>query len=357
MSQIYDYLVIGAGLSGLASGAGLSDLGSVLILEAEEALSYHASGRSAAVFVAPYGSQGAKLLADESLEYFQAHDMTKSRGRLLLGLDDAAFAEDARHLMMDDISLDEAYERFPILRRDVISRTAYSEDTYDLDADLLAQALAREARAGCAEIVLKAPVDAIEWQDNLWQVQAGGQNYQARRIVNAAGAWVDKIAELAGLPPIGFKALRRSMARVPSPDGFEISDWPMVIAAGARWYCKPDAGALLVSPCEEGQVEPHDAYAEDMVLAEGLARFAEDADYEPQRLLANWAGLRTFAPDREMVIGRDPRHEQFFWVAGQGGTGVQTAPATRRLVAGLVRGDLPANEAAIFAALSPARFF
>ena len=161
---------------------------------------------------------------------------------------------------------------------------------------------------------------------------------------------------MAGVRPLGFTPLRRSMARIPAPGGHDVSRWPMIFGAGETWYAKPDAGALIVSPAEEHAMEPHDAWADDMVLAEGLARYEEMVTEPVTRLLANWAGLRTFAPDRVLVIGRDTACPDFFWLAGQGGYGFQTSPAASRLAADLIAGRTPEVASPLVSALSPARF-
>jgi glycine/D-amino acid oxidase-like deaminating enzyme len=146
------------------------------------------------------------------------------------------------------------------------------------------------------------------------------------------------------------------MARIPAPGGHDVSRWPMMFGPGEDWYAKPDAGALIVSPAEEDLMEPHDAWADDMVLAEGLARYEEVVTEPVTRLISSWAGLRTFSPDRVLVIGRDPREPSFFWLAGQGGYGFQTCPAASRLAADLIGGRTPELDADLVAALSPARF-
>ena len=175
-------------------------------------------------------------------------------------------------------------------------------------------------------------------------------------LVNAAGAWVDQVAAMAGVQPLGFTPNRRSMARIPAPGGHDISGWPMVFGAGETWYAKPDAGALIVSPAEEHPQEPHDAWADDMVLAEGLARYEEFVIEPVTRMISNWAGLRTFSPDRVPVIGRDLREPSFFWLAGQGGYGFQSCPAASRLAADLIGGRQTEIGADLVAALNPARF-
>jgi glycine/D-amino acid oxidase-like deaminating enzyme len=146
------------------------------------------------------------------------------------------------------------------------------------------------------------------------------------------------------------------MARIPAPGGHDVARWPLLFGPGETWYAKPDAGALLVSPADEDPAEPHDAWADDMVLAEGIARYEAMVTEPVTRLLASWAGLRTFAPDRTLVIGFAPQNPAFFWCAGQGGYGMQSSPGASRLVADLIGGTRPEIDAASVAALSPARF-
>lgn len=170
------------------------------------------------------------------------------------------------------------------------------------------------------------------------------------------GAWDDQVAALAGVAPLGLTPLRRSMARIPAPGGLDVAGWPMIFGCGESWYAKPDAGALIVSPAEEDPAAPHDAWADDMVLAEGLARYEEMVTAPVTRMIANWAGLRTFAPDRVPVIGPDAAEPSFFWLAGQGGYGFQTSPAAAGLVADLLTGRAPAVGQALADRLSPRRF-
>jgi glycine/D-amino acid oxidase-like deaminating enzyme len=146
------------------------------------------------------------------------------------------------------------------------------------------------------------------------------------------------------------------MARIPAPGGHDVSGWPMLFGVGETWYAKPDAGALIVSPAEEHPMDAHDAWADDMVLAEGLARYEEMVNEPVTRLISNWAGLRTFSPDRVLVIGPDPREPAFFWLAGQGGYGFQSAPAASQLAADLLSGRRSDLSADLVDSLSPARF-
>ena len=353
-----DFIIIGGGIAGVSAAGRLSKLGSVTLLEGEDALAYHASGRSAALFEQNYGKPATVALNKASYDFHVAAKVLSPRGLMLVGRDDQAdaFLADQQGMQLEMIGIDEAKAKFPILNPDVVSMAAFDPHAWDIDTDRLLQTFARAARDNGGTIFTKAQVTAIRRLETGWAVTTKDQTYEGRILVNAAGAWVDIIAEMAGIMPIGFQPLRRSMARIPAPGGQDVSRWPMVFGTGESWYAKPDAGALIVSPGEEDLVTPHDAYADDMVLAEGLARYEENVTEPVTRLLSSWAGLRTFAPDRTLVLGPDPHDPGFVWCAGQGGYGVQSSPAASQLLADLIGGtptDIP--EIAV-AGLSPNRF-
>ena len=356
-----DIIIIGGGVAGISVAARLAPHATVTVLETEDALAYHASGRSAAMFIPDYGNATVKALNAASADHHHHADggVLSERGLMLLGRSGQAdtFREEAADLGLSEITLDEAAALWPILNPDTVAHAAYRPDAHDLDTDLLIQNFARAARGHGAQIVTRAPVTAIARESGgRWRVTAGGQDHVAGIIVNAAGAWADDIAAMAGVAPLGITPYRRSMARIAAPGGLDTSGWPFVDAVGESWYAKPDAGALIVSPSEEDPADPHDAWADDMVLAEGLARYEEMVTHPVTRMLANWAGLRSFAPDRTLVIGPDPHVPGFHWLAGQGGYGFQTAPAAGQLAADLVTGAAPELDAATVTALSPARF-
>lgn len=353
-----DFLVIGGGIAGTSAAAALSALGQVTLLEGESALGYHASGRSAALYEANYGKPSTVALNRASLAYHQDADVLSPRGLLLVGSPDGAdaFAADQSSMGLEPVTVAEAQAMIPILDANVIDRAAYDPHAWDIDTDKLLQGYASRTRAQGGTIVTKAQVTDIRREAGGWIVTAGSEDYNARQIVNAGGAWADQIATMAGVAPIGLQPLRRSMGRIPAPGGHDVSKWPMLFGPGEDWYAKPDAGALLVSPADEEPVEPHDAFADDMVLAEGFARYDAHVTEPVTRLLSSWAGLRTFAPDRTLVLGPDPRHDGFIWCAGQGGYGIQSSPAAGQLVADLVAGRPPQIAADAVAQLSPARF-
>lgn len=353
-----DFLIIGGGIAGVSAAARLSTLGSVTLLEAEDALAYHASGRSAALFEESYGKPATVMLNAASRDFHVTAQVLSPRGLLLIGTSDQAdtFNADQSHMKLDTISLQDARDFIPVLDETIIDRAAYHSDAWDIDTDKLIQTFARTARINGGQIITKAGVIDISRTANGWLVQTDTTTYEAHTLVNAAGAWVDQIAEMAGITPLGFSPLRRSMARIPAPGGHDVSRWPMLFGPGENWYAKPDAGALIVSPADEDPVTPHDAYADDMTLAEGLARYEAHVTEPVTRLLSSWAGLRTFAPDRTLVLGPDANDGGFIWCAGQGGYGMQSSPGASQLLADIISGTPSELPPETIAALSPARF-
>ena len=354
-----DFLIIGGGIAGVSAAARLSHLGSVTLLEAEGALAHHASGRSAALYEPRYGLPPVVALSMAGGDYLRsAPKVLSPRGLMIVARSEerALFEADIAEMDLVPVPVDEAVARVPVLNRRTVAHAALADHAWDIDTDLMLQGFLREARANGARIVTRARVTALARAPGGWRATTGDGPVGGALLFNAAGAWADQIAALAGIKPLGLTPLRRSMARIPAPGGHDLRAWPMIFGAGETWYAKPDAGALLVSPAEEHLMDPHDAWADDMVLAEGLARYEAMVTEPVTRLIASWAGLRTFTPDRVLAIGRDIRDPAFFWVAGQGGYGFQTAPAASALVADLVSGRPPALDAPTVAALDPARF-
>ncbi|MEJ6392513.1 FAD-binding oxidoreductase [Gymnodinialimonas sp. 2305UL16-5] len=357
--MIYDFIVIGGGIAGVSAGARLASLGSVCVLEAETAPAYHASGRSAALYEGSYGNSVTVALNQASRADLDTLDggLLSPRGLMMLGGpgQEAALARDIASMALTPLTPAEAQARVPILNLDHVVGAAMNDDAWDIDTDRMVQNFAKTIRSK-GRIATHAPVAEITQDGTIWRVTAN-ETYRARHIVNAAGAWADQIAAMAGITPLGLIPLRRSVARMPAPGGHDVRAWPMLLGADESWYAKPDAGAWLVSPAEEDRVDnPHDAYANDLSLAEGIARYQPFVTAEVTRVTGNWAGLRTFAPDRCLVIGPDPAMPSFLWAAGQGGYGFQTAPAASQLLADLVADRQPALDKAHISALCPSRF-
>lgn len=355
-----DFLVIGGGIAGTSAAARLAPLGKTILLERETALGYHASGRSAALYEANYGLDSTVALSKASGDFHANADggFLSPRGLMLIAKpsESADFPSACEHLSMAPISLDAAFDMVPVLNRETVAQAAYNEAAYDIDTDRQIQSFAKMTRAEGGDVLTGQTVTSVRRTDAGWVVTANGTDFEVRMVFNAAGAWVDQIAALAGIVPLGFTPMRRSMARIPAPGGHDVSKWPMMLGVREDWYAKPDAGKLLVSPAEEDPQEPFDAWADDMVLAEGLARYEEVVTKPVTRMESSWAGLRTFSPDRNLVLGPAVDDAAFFWVSGQGGYGFQTAPAASQLVADLVAGRPSELDAATLAALTPARF-
>jgi D-arginine dehydrogenase len=357
--MMQDFLIIGGGIAGISAAARLAPHGAVTVLEGESALAHHASGRSAAMYEPRYGLPPVVELSLASGAYLKgAANLLSPRGIMVLAraADRGLFDQDADSMDLTRISPEEAKVLVPIINTGVVDLAAHSDQAWNIDTDMLLQGFARDARSHGAQIVTGARVTAIARMADGWRVATAAGDCSAKVLVNAAGAWVDQIAEMAGIRPLGFTPMRRSMARIPAPGGLDVSAWPMMFGAGETWYAKPDAGALTVSPAEEDATSPHDAWADEMVLAEGLARYEEMVTEPVTRLLSNWAGLRTFSPDRVLVIGADIADPSFFWLAGQGGYGFQSSPAASQLAADLIVGAGSDLSAGLIAALSPGRF-
>jgi len=372
MTETADILVIGGGMAGIGAAARVAPGARVIVLETEDAPGYHATGRSAAIFIATYGNGPIRAAnAASHAELLNPPDdladssLLSPRGEMLIATaeEEPLFEKHMAELGgsedggAEEITPEEAVRLFPTLRLEPIVRAVYERGAADIDVDRLLQGYLRLLRRHGGRLVAQARAQSIQRSNGTWEVETAAGRFAAPVIVNAAGAWADAVAELAGVKRLGLTPLRRSAAILPAPDGHDVTGWPAVCAMSETWYAKPEAGKLMVSPADEDPVDPHDAWADDMVLAEGLDRYAQAVTTPVTRVERTWAGLRTFAPDRTPVVGFDPAAEGFFWLAGQGGYGIQTAPALSRLAAALLQGGdggavLPAE---VVSALAPHR--
>jgi len=342
MASDLDIIVIGAGIAGASVAAHLAETGKVLVLDMEERPGFHSTGRSAASYEPNYGPPAIRALTRAARNYFNDGGYLTPRQTLFLmpgGQENDFNALMAAQQGMGEITIAAARGLFPLLRENYARRAVLDPGTADIDVDLLHQTYLRLIKSHGGTVVCAAPVEALERGSGLWNVVTPKGPFRARTIVNAAGAWGDHIARLAGAKPVGLQPKRRSIAVVPMPDGVDPMAWPMAGDVGETWYCKPQSGKLLVSPADAAAVEAHDAFADDMTLAEGIERFQQAVDFEVTRVEHNWGGLRSFVPDGNPVCGYDPKIEGFFWLIGQGGYGIQTSPALSRLAAALLRGE------------------
>ena len=352
MEHQVDILVIGAGIAGAGVTAQLAADKSVVIFDMESRPGYHSTGRSAAMFAMNYGNDPIKklnraswpMLNNLAPEYFP-HPVLTDRG--VLHIADENSLEEFEELMAgaDDIermSPEEAATIVPIIDVSKCVAAGLEREAKDLDVAALHQGWLKQAKHLGAEIVCDAKVLAATRKDGVWHVETSKGTYVANVIINAAGAWADEVALLFGVDQVGLVAKRRTIATLPSSHPEVSHGWPMLLSASEDWYMKPDAGSFLVSPADEDPVPPHDVFVDDMVLAEGLYRFSEATDYEVTHVEGSWAGLRVFAPDKTPVCGFASTVEGFFWLAGQGGYGIQTSPALSLLAAQMVLGkELP----------------
>lgn len=350
MVETADILIIGAGAAGLGAAAHLAADARVVVLEAEPTPCYHSTGRSAAIFIKSYGPPGVRAATRASEAFFEAPPDGFAEAPLLsprgvLYVDPIGGALDAMIEAtpgMHAISAEDAVARVPVLRRDLIVAASYEDDARDIDVDLLTNGFRRMMRAGRAELVVNARVTGLARAGGVWRLDTANGVYEAPIVINAAGGWAGGLAALAGASAITIQPKRRSAAIIPAPSGHDVGGWPMFGDAAEQWYARPTGGKLMVSPADADPVEACDIWPDDMVLAEGVHRFSEAVNFEVTRVERSWAGLRSFAPDGEPVVGFDTAVEGFFWLAGQGGYGIQTAPALSRLTADLILARTPA---------------
>jgi D-arginine dehydrogenase len=362
LSREFDVIVIGAGIAGASVAAHLAETHRVAICEMEERPGYHTTGRSAAAYEPNYGPPPILALTRAARRHFDEGGYLTPRETLFFM---PAWQEEAfQRLMavqqgMEEITVAAAREKFPLLKDGYARRAVLDSGTADIDVDLLHQSYLKLFRQRGGALHCDRRVTALE-KAAQWTVRAGDETLSARIIVDAAGAWGDSVAVMAGRAPSGLQPKRRSIAVVPGPSGADIMRWPLVGDVGETWYCKPQSGKLLVSPADQTPVDPHDAYADDMTLAEGIERFEQAIDCPVTRVERTWGGLRSFAPDGNPVVGYDRCEDGFFWLIGQGGYGIQSSPALSRLAAALVRHEPPPadimDEGLVLADISPMRF-
>jgi D-arginine dehydrogenase len=225
-----------------------------------------------------------------------------------------------------------------VLRPEAAVYGVYEPDATDLDVHAIHQGFLRGAKAAGAQLVCEAGVDQVNYEAGQWCVDTPAGKFCAPVLVNAAGAWCDDLAALAGVKPVGLVPKRRTALTCDAPAGCDISRWPLVMDAQESFYFKPDAGMLLVSPANEDPMGPQDVQPEELDVAIAVDRVETATNMQIRQVRRKWAGLRSFVSDRSPVVGFAPDAPGFFWLAGQGGYGIQTAPAMGELVAALVQG-------------------
>lgn len=354
-----EFLIIGGGIAGASAGYALAAHGSVIVLEREDQPGYHSTGRSAAQFTELYGNACIRALARLSKPFlenppdgFTDQKILTPRGALFVATEAQrphldAFAEFAasENVPVHVLSKEDTRAIVPVLREDAFEYGLHEPESTDMDVHALHGGFLRGLRARRGSVVTDAEVTGLSRHSGLWTVATrGGESYSAPVVVNAAGAWADVIAEMAGVRPVGLVPKRRTAMLFEAPAGADIAAWPLVIDMDEQWYFKPDAGKLFGSPADETPVEPCDVQPEDLDIAIAVDRIQRAAALQIDRIDHSWAGLRTFAADKSPVAGFALEAEGFFWLAGQGGYGIETSPAMSTAAAALiVDGKLPAE--------------
>jgi D-arginine dehydrogenase len=368
----YDVIVLGAGMAGASVAAELAPHRRVLLLELEDQPGRHTTGRSAAMFFESYGNATVRGLTRASRAFLEQPPegfvdvalMTPRAALFVAGSDAASRLQDLLSSFQEGTGLkplprDEALRLVPILRPEAVAAAALDDSGRDMEVAAILEGFLRLLRRAGAQVVLGAGEVALHRQAGQWTVDSRAGRFQAPVLVNATGAWADVVARQAGARPVGLQPMRRTAMTIAAPEGHDTRHWPMVIDVDETVYFKPDAGQFLLSPANEDPMDPCDVAPEELDIAIAVDRFETLTTHPVRRIAHRWAGLRSFVADRSPVAGWDTQAEGFFWLAGQGGYGIQMAPALARAAAALVLGQaLPADIAAqgvTADALSPRR--
>ena len=354
MAEHFDMAIIGGGIVGASVAHALAGRRSVVVLEQESALGYHATGRSAAEFTYRFHSPMVGKLTAASAGFMHSPPdgftdvaLLRPRGNLLIAnaekkqrlaqvlAEEQAATPAVGACPVEELTVAQAIEKVPFLDPAYLAAAFYDPDCWDVEVESLLQGYAKSARSTGAEFQRETKLLSARREAGIWHLETTQGEIRATSVVNAAGAWVDPIAELFKVNPLGINPLRRTAITLKAPD-YDLTHMPEVNEIDEDFYFKPDAGHLMVSPADETPVEPHDAWPEDMDIAIAADYMTQCTTLEITHVAHSWAGLRTFASDRLPVIGHSAVQEGFFWAAGLGGFGIQTSPAVGQLVAGLL---------------------
>jgi D-arginine dehydrogenase len=351
--QTADVVVIGGGIAGLSVAARMAGQARVVVLEGESAPGYHSSGRSVAFAHYGLGETVVRTLTALSMAELAEHGSIHPALHIadagaVAALDELEAVH--RHFGCDytRVGPDEARALVPVLKTEACHAALVDHASLKLDTNAMLQAHSATLRANGGALVTGARVSAIARESGGWRVEASGETYAAPVLVNAAGAWADTVAQMAGVAPVGLQPRRRTVISFAAPEGVDVSAWPFTKTVGEGFYLLPEGrGQLLASSMDQTPSDPCDAAAEELDKAIAADRVSEATTLPIRRISHSWAGLRSFAPDELPVIGHATGAPGFVWVAGQGGAGFQTAPALSRIAAAAALGlSFPEDAAA-----------
>lgn len=347
----FDYLVIGAGISGAAASYELAGAGTVALIEAETMPGYHSTGRSAALYTRNYGVPTVQRINAASHgffmkppEEFAERPLLTPRGALTIA---APGDEDKLEKVLslsspgneiELISATRVLKMAPLIRPEWVGAAAYEPGVMDMDVDALHQGYLRGLRRRGGRLFCSAPISGLTQRNGLWQAAAGDASFEGRVIINAAGAWADKVAALAGASPVGLVPKRRTGVIVNAPSDVSVESLPSVEFIDGEAYLKPEAGKIMASPGDQTPVEAQDIQPDEWDIAVIMDWLDRRTLVPVRRVESSWAGLRTFTADGAPVVGFDGTVENFFWLAGQGGFGIMMAPTLGRLTADMING-------------------
>jgi D-arginine dehydrogenase len=346
-----DVILIGAGIAGASAAYELAKDVRVIVLERESQPGYHTTGRSAALFTETYGNRSIRAITGSSRAFFEnppqgftEHPLLSPRGTLLIGRTDQegslAMALEEAQRTMPSVGLigdNELRRRVPFLKPGYAVGAVWEPDARDLDVHAIHHGFLKGLRARGGRVVTDAEVLGLAPNGD-WTVETRAGTFTAPVVVNAAGAWADVVARMAGARTVGLVPKRRTAFTFDVPPGTGLETVPAVIDVDETWYLKPEAGRLLGSPADETPSEPCDAQPEELDLAIAVDRIEQAIAFGIGRFHSKWAGLRSFVADKSMVCGFARKTPGFFWLAGQGGYGIQTSPGMGRIAAALAQG-------------------
>jgi D-arginine dehydrogenase len=352
MTKVYEYAVIGAGIAGASVAAELAGDASVVLVEMESQPGYHTTGRSAAMFAPGYGPQPVRALTRASGDFFRTPPKGFCEVELLsqrdvvmvarsdqIGALDGLISELMSEAAVERIDAQDLAHRHPLIRAGYAEAGMLDRGGSEIDVNALHQGYLNLFRHRNGILRTKFEISDLTFDGAVWTLTTGTEVIRAAKVINAAGAWADEVGQKAGAERIGLVPMRRTALTVEAPEGVNIDTLPLVVDIDEEFYMKPESGRLLISPANEDPMAPCDAQPEELDIAFCIDRIERAFDIQVRRISTKWAGLRSFVPDKSPVVGFSAKAPQFFWLAGQGGYGIQTAPALARCAAAMASGQ------------------